>query len=288
MSKSRSWLPSIVVLAVLAAVLVGAYFFGKTSGGRRMLLAFESRAAKERLVAEMQYKLQTAAEAEKNAVMAITDEESASFAEESRGVSADVEAARKKLGRLIDADGRQEEIEPFAQFSEAWKKHQRLDREVLALAVENTNLKAMKLSFGPAKEALQQMEAALGATTTADSTAQQAASQALVAALKVHALQARHIAEANDAEMDRIEEEMATFDRQAKEGLGAIASDEAQAAYSQFQEINTKIIELSRRNSNVRSAAISLGEKRQVTAECRKLLSALHEAIQSDRVAATR
>jgi hypothetical protein len=43
---------------------------------------------------------------------------------------------------------------------------------------------------------------------------------------------------------------------------------EAAAALDRFTAINTEIVTLSRRNSNVRSLALSLGRKRTVTALC--------------------
>jgi hypothetical protein len=301
---AKSLLPSIAALLIFLAVLFAAYFYGKMRASRGLLPGFESQAAKERLVAAMQFQLQVAAEAEKNAVMADTDESSDAFAQESRHASEAVEKARQELGRLIEADGRQDEVARFTEFSDAWKHHQQLDQEILALAVENTNLKAMELSFGPAGERLRKMESALDAVveqsaSSADaSVIERAAWEALIAALKIHALHGRHIAESHDAVMDRIEAEMKSLDSEAREGLSTVAAeageplqpsvDKARTAYADFQKINSQILELSRRNSNVRSAAISLGEKRQVTAQCRKLLSALQESIQPDILSATR
>ena len=45
---------------------------------------------------------------------------------------------------------------------------------------------------------------------------------------------------------------------------------------------------LSRRNSNVRSLALSLGKKRAVTAECDELLQALEDSLAKHHYAATR
>jgi hypothetical protein len=300
---ARSLLRSLAVLVISLAVLLGAYLYGQWRASRGLLPAFESQAAKERLAAAMQFQLHAAAEAEKNAVMADTDEASEKFAQEARRASAAVEEDRQELGRLIEADHWQDEAARFTEFSEAWQMHEELDREILGLAVENTNLKAMKLSFGPASEALQRMEMALHAvvaeasSSTDPASIQMAASQALIAALKIHAIQARHIAEPQDAEMDRIETEMKTLDEKVNQALSTIAAagesfqpaaDEAQAAYADFQKLNAQILELSRRNSNVRSAAISLGEKRLVTAQCRDLLGELQKSIQSNASTATR
>ena len=43
--------------------------------------------------------------------------------------------------------------------------------------------------------------------------------------------------------------------------------------------VNADIVVLSRRNSNVRSLALSLGQKRELTAQCEATLRALQEAL---------
>jgi hypothetical protein len=48
------------------------------------------------------------------------------------------------------------------------------------------------------------------------------------------------------------------------------------------------MVVLSRRNSNVRSLAVSLDQKRKVTAECRGRLNAVQESVQTEVFKATR
>jgi hypothetical protein len=52
--------------------------------------------------------------------------------------------------------------------------------------------------------------------------------------------------------------------------------------------IHTEIITLSRRNSDVRSLALSLGRKRIVTAACDDQLRALEQALAKHEFTATR
>jgi hypothetical protein len=66
------------------------------------------------------------------------------------------------------------------------------------------------------------------------------------------------------------------------------ATQDVRTAYADFQKVNKEVLELSRRNSNIRSFALSLGEKRLVTAKCRELLTALQNSIESHRFEATR
>jgi hypothetical protein len=102
-------------------------------------------------------------------------------------------------------------------------------------------------------------------------------------------LQAPHIAEADDATMTSLEKRMASSEKAARSALQTLAGliqpasrpklAAATAALDRLMQINTQIISLSRRNSNVRSLALSLNQKRTVTASCEESLRALRDAL---------
>lgn len=303
--ETRSTLrTSLVAFFAVLALLAGAYLFGVNESSRGILSTLKEQDAKEHLVAAMLVNLQAASEAEKSAVMAETDEASQTYANEAQQKAAAVETARSELNDLIAGKGFADEEKLLSEFDTAWVAYQELDREILALAVENTNLKAVKLSMGPAAEALERFDAALQQIATAASAApdsaeaSKAAFQAAVAAHKIHTLQGPHIAESSDEVMDRIEGEMTALDKQVAGALEALAKlpgaeqqaelAQAQAAYQEFQKVQTQILELSRRNSNVRSLALSLGKKRMATASCTETLTALQKSIRSEKSPATR
>ena len=52
--------------------------------------------------------------------------------------------------------------------------------------------------------------------------------------------------------------------------------------------VNAQIVALSRRNTNVRSLALSLGQKRTLTAACEDSLRALEDALAKRGFTATR
>lgn len=295
---------SLVAFIVLLILLIGAYLFGVSQSSRGVLSVLKEQDAKEHLVADMLVNLQASSEAEKSAVMAETDEASQTYATEAQQKAAAVEESRRELSGLLERSDQAEEQKLLDDFDAAWTAYQELDREILALAVENTNLKAVKLSLGPAADALARFDAALqqiaaAAGTTPDGVeASKAAFQAVVAAHKIHTLEGPHIAESSDEEMDRIEAEMSDLDKQvtgALETLSKLPNSEqqteltqAQTAYQEFQKIQTQILELSRRNSNVRSLTLSLGKKRLATASCTETLNALQKLIRSEKSPATR
>ena len=70
---------------------------------------------------------------------------------------------------------------------------------------------------------------------------------------------------------------------QAAPQLGAAA-----AALDRFMSVHNEIVTLSRRNSDVRSLALSLGRKRTVTADCDAQLQALEELLAKHEFTATR
>jgi Four helix bundle sensory module for signal transduction len=302
--RTPGLLPSIVALLVLLLAVLGAYLFGTAKANRGLEATFAAMLKKAQLISDMQVKLLANAEAEKSAVMAETDEASDAFAQEARRASSAVDADQRELGGLIEIDKRPEEVARFNDFSSCWKRYQEVDHEILGLAVENTNLKALRLSFVPASEALDRMQAALDKLVDDSSSSAEAAlitkaaCRALTAALEIHGLESRHIAAAQDEDMDRIEAKMKTLDGQVTDGFSTLSTStgeaekatlaEARSSYTDFQKVNKELLDLSRRNSNVRSLAISLGQKRKVTAECQDLLSALQEAVRSERFKATR
>src|SRR5277367_5312537 len=108
-------------------------------------LAFKAKRVD--LVERMRLALASASEAEKSAVMAITDEDSQKYADQARAATADVERERDELGQLLDADGTPREKDLLAQFSKVFADFQGVDKDLLALAVKNTNLKAYNLAF---------------------------------------------------------------------------------------------------------------------------------------------
>ena len=199
--------------------------------------------------------------------------------------------------------GYSEELRFLDTFKERFAEYQKLDAEILPLAVENTNLKAQRLSFGPAREAANAfrtaLEAAVKRARPADASRVEAlAARAVISVLEIEVLQAPHIAEAEDAAMTRMEEQMAASGAAARRGLEQIKSllppdagphlSAAVAALDRFTAINADLIKLSRQNSDVRSLALTLGQKRALTAQCDDQLRGLQEALAKHEMTATR
>jgi hypothetical protein len=297
---------SIQVGVTIALILLLAFlvvFLVRHEDANWFQSAFERSVQKLQRIQAMSRDLLAAAEAEKSAVMAETDEASQAFAEQSLQASQNVEKARRELEPLLE--GKRQEAHLFQEFSRCWAKLQEIDREVLSLAVQNTNLKALRLSFVPAAEAMRSMEEALNHLMDVVSASPDAveiirlAATVAMSALNIYTLQAPHIAESTETRMEEMEATMHSLDAQVIDALQRlrVLVDEsgkpflkaAWASYKDFQNINAEIVDLSRQNSNIRSYALSLGQKRKTTAQCQDMLAALQETVQQNmRYTATR
>ncbi len=239
------------------------------------------------------------AEAEKRAVMADTDEASVAYAEESRQASDAAEAERRQLMELIRQHPSDEETQLLGEFSSAWEQVRSIDRQLLELAVQNTNLKAQALSFGKATELLHRFEAAIEGATQGqdDPRVLRSASDALTAMLTIQVLHAPHIASRHDEEMSQMEQTMREKEEIIRSSLDRLADllpgrrDQlaaAVAAYRDYMAVTRTILNLSRQNTNVTSLELSINRKLKMTTQCEVLLDRLQEAIRAREFKATR
>ncbi len=278
--------------AVLAVIFLGAWHFQESADPARLLAAKASRAD---LVERMQLAIASASEAEKSAVLATTDEDSRTFADQARATAADVDRERQQLAGLLAEGGIAHEQDLLARFSETFENLRHIDDEVLRLAVENTNLKAFALLFGPAADALAEMDAALSRLLARHADPSDArrvmplAFGARLGVLRIQGLLAPHVAEESDAKMDRLEAAMADEETRVRKDLDELAAlpsfrgdadlAAATSSFVQYGGFKTRILALSRENTNVRSLALSLNQKRKAMVVCLDALDALRQAI---------
>jgi hypothetical protein len=288
--------------ALLALAVVGLALPLTTSGCSRDSALHEFGEA-HRLSADLLVQFTKGSDAANRAVMADTDDASAAFAREAeqaaQGVQRNVEALKPLLLDL----GYAEESRLLEDFGRRFDEYRGLDRTVLALAVENTNIKAQRLSFEAAQDSADAFRAAVDALVLPSDAPNQwriraLAMTALADLREIQVLQARHIAQADDAVMTRLEQHMATAERGVRGALDALKPAVPQASASQiaaaaasfdaFMKVNAEIVPLSRRNSNVRSLALTLNEKGKLTNACEAILRDLREALAKRTLGGTR
>lgn len=264
-----------MILAALAAALLSFLFL---TGPRQGLEARHALLVRKvRLASDMRADLYAAAEAEKSAVLADTDQASGAFAEAARTAAGRVAANLELLRQAAGSDGADAAEEAgLRDFATAFDEYRKVDEEVLDLAVQNTNLKALALSFGEAQRALADMERALA--PLADEAPAQ---RALAEALRIQALHAPHIMEKTEARMDELERGMAGAARAARAALARLPEGPGRAgaiaAFERHARVTAEVVRLSRRNTNVRSLALSLERKTRVLAACAEALRVLED-----------
>jgi hypothetical protein len=263
-----------------------------------------ARLAEARLLAaDLRIQFSRAVDASNRAVMADTDAASIAFAREAEQTTQVVQSDADKLAEELRGLGFPNESGIFDEFAGHWADYRKLDRTILDLAVENTNLKAQSLSFGPASEtadAFRDLLATVARATPAKDRCRVDAlvGEAVLDVRQIQVLHAPHIAEPDDAAMARMEKQMADLEasaRAALHGLSGLVGPAARtplasaiATLDRFVDVSRKIVALSRRNSNVRSLSLSLNGRPPLAAACDGSLRALQEALAKEESTATR
>jgi hypothetical protein len=254
------------------------------------------------LASDLQVQFLVAVDASNRAVMTDADEDAAVAVREAEQAARVVQRYSGELRKALTALGYSDELERLDRFVTRFAEFQKLDAEILPLAVENTNAKAQRMAFGEAAEAghafLTAVDDVIKSTPGMASRLQPLATRAMVAVLEIQILQPPHIAEPSDPAMTRIEQRMMVSQDAARGALMQMQAllppasrprlQAATVALDKFIAINKEIITLSRRNSDVRSLALTLGQKRMVTAECDDHLRALQAALGKHSFGGTR
>jgi hypothetical protein len=256
------------------------------------------------MTSRMRINLLKAVELEKSAFMAITDEESKTFADQSLLTADTVERDYRELKDLVDKEKMEEEVKLLKEFGDCWKNFREIDKELLQLSVENTNIKATNLSYTGGAETIGRFERAFAQLTEIRSTAAKEARitklayQAVTAALTIYNLQAPHINEALDTKMDEIESVMKANEKRVRNSFNDLSRlvdergrtflDAASFAFDEFMKVNSEVVRLSRINSNIKSLQLSLGRKRKVAAQCEETLNSIQDVIRGRTFKATK
>ncbi len=288
--RSYVFLPWILTFTLLGAFTLFSYY-------RENPNPFEAEFIKVDLLSTMRIHLLEAVEAEKNAVMAITDQASEDFAVQARKAADAVESSRKDIEAIIHQQKRPQDIKTINEFNACWSQFRKLDETILAIATQNTNLKAQKISAMQCTQELEYFEASLNRIIHRNTHGSQCneavilSYEALTASLKVLALHKPHIEEADDKEMDKIEQSIKSYDASARKALGSLHSiaklsdnealKNAETSYGRFMNLTGEVLKLSRMNTNIKSADLSLGKLRLISSQCQQILANLQETVQA-------
>jgi hypothetical protein len=177
-----------------------------------------------RLASDLEVQFSKAADASNRAVMSDADEDATAAVRAAEQATRKVQSDIDQLRAVLTSMGYREELDLLDEFRTQFAEYRKIDAEILPLAVENTNAKAQRLSFGPAAQAVNEFRAALDAVVKsappdAAPRVELLAARAVANVLDIQALHAPHIAEPEDEAMTRMEQRMAASEQQARSGL---------------------------------------------------------------------
>jgi hypothetical protein len=245
------------------------------------------------LLADMRVNLVRSVEKEKSAVMALNDENSAGFAEQSKAAARAVTRDLKTLETIASKSGTDKEKELVGKFSKSWQEVQLIDTDLLESAMQNTNVKAVSLSNTIGTELLHKIDDNLARLTAKVTPAARKTPMEIIAVntgltvRNIALFQSRHIDAATDADKNKLEASIRAEQEKVNAALKTLDKmtarksrvyiREAMTDFSEFMRVNDEIVRLSRLNTNRKTAALSLGKKRMAEAECDRTLEALQK-----------
>jgi hypothetical protein len=247
------------------------------------------------LLADMRVNLLRSVEKEKSAVMAMNDEDSAGFAEQSKAASRAVARDLKKLEAISSESVSDKEKELVGKFRKSWEEVQHIDTGLLESVMQNTNVKAVSLSNTIGTELMHKIDdnlAKLTVKVTPPARRMQMdniAKDARLAMRNIAIFQTRHIDAAAESDKKKLEASIRTEQEKVNAALKTLDKmtgrksrvyiREALTDYGEFMRVNDEIVRLSKLNTNRNTAALSLGKKRMAETECDRALEALQKEV---------
>ena len=240
-----------------ASVVVGTIATGIAIHGLRRMHAMNERltslvdysSAKVTLAALLKQDLTTITRAEKNLILAITDDEIQRNGTSIDDTLAAMKQHQERLAGLVDETDRSQ----LNTFARDWLKWQRIHRDVRHFAQLKSNVRARDLALGRSREAYEKLESALTAlaTTTsqqsqrkvADADAQQLAaivdrmnriSLVAVGVAKIQRIEKQMILADDELELHQYEESFAPIESQVNVQLDQLRQ---QLAENEQQEL---------------------------------------------------
>jgi methyl-accepting chemotaxis protein len=256
----------------------------------RLVSIVDGSAEKIKLAARINQGVLAISRAEKNMILAETQEQMDGYADFSSQTQKEMEDRLNKLEMLADDNGKKY----LAEFETTWSEYLAINREVRDLARLNSNVRARQMSQGDARLAYDAAAVIMGGIVDKmDSEAEQAAQAddlaRLVAAsqkIKIGARINKNLVEIQRGEKNLVlattQEAMADYAKGIEEvrndldrrvatldelsvGEEKRDLDEFKKAYQKYLTIHQQVLELSRENGNARAFELASGKGRTVS-----------------------
>ncbi len=285
--------------AILLVLLGFTSYMGFSSLGdmnARLNKLVDGSAEKVKLAARIRQDLLTISRAEKNIILAKTQDEMDGFAKVIADTRSEMQAKREQLRALVDDAGR----EKLDQFARLWDEYLDVNKEVRELARLNSNVRAQKLSSGKGRDTFDKAQDVMTALVNKvegdlEKTRNQKAIEAGIK-IKLAARINRNLVEIQRGEKNLIlattQEEMDKFaaniedvNKELQERLrelNSLVDDEGkelaarfQSAFSNYIDVNHQVRDISRENGNKRAFDLSSSKGRELLDEAEMQLAAI-------------
>lgn len=299
-------LVGIMAAATLIVAIVGSVQLRHTNIQMQELVNVTNRTVD--LASQVRVELLSSIRSEKNAVLSPDEDRSASFAKDALEHNKLVDALLPDLQSLLIASLNADQRQPFEEFKLAWDACKTNQAEVLRWASLNTNVRARRLIHGQLREHIEIFERTLSAIQArlrkADAEQKADQDQASLRRMKevesltsralvriaqgVASLQA-HVETNKDAEMNQFDnaivERLAAVD-EALETLKPLVDEvdrieigQGQVEMRSIRRRFSEIQDLSRTNSNVKSADLTLTKTVDLVNKCDSALAQLLQTL---------
>ena len=152
MSKKIYFVVSMLTIVATAIAFIGNRYLNSMND--RIESIVDVSAEKVKIGARINQNLFEISRGEKNILLAKTPEEMQSYADFLRTLKDELKTRREELAALVDADGKV----LLDEFGTLWDEYLTVHEEVIQLAMLNSNVRAMELSQGKARDAYEKAE----------------------------------------------------------------------------------------------------------------------------------
>jgi methyl-accepting chemotaxis protein len=275
---------AVMGILILVAVVISLISLNKLTGmNLRINDIVDISAEKVKLGARINQDLLSISRAEKNIILAKTQEEMDEFAAEIKQNSEEMQTRRSQLRELVDQAGKAK----LDEFAVKWDKYLEVNDQVRTFARLNSNARAKDLSTGKGREAYEKSESLIKAiavkndesVTNATKLADDAATRVLLGARLVQDLLRTHRAEKNVI----LEDTQAAMQRYVSDHKNYIASaqkaktklnnmvtqsgrsyfDNFETAYDNFTNLSNEILSLALAGNSFEAKTLSSGNGRK-------------------------
>jgi methyl-accepting chemotaxis protein len=272
----------ILIAALLAVAVVAVDRLSLVNGQIQDLVT--RTLPKKRLLGELYVKILAGTRAQKNSILAPDDERSKEYATESRADFVDAKSLRDQLKEHIVHDRVGNQSTALDALGNAVDAYQKINTEILDLAVQNSNLKARALLAGDIQRQTDALAARFDAwseqlTSNPNPTSDDMTRLKTIGAihqmlLEQYPIAIKHIRSSSEEEMGALERSLTEMHDKIQQGL-AVASGgdsanqvEARATLSDLKASLAKLFQLSRLDTNNRSTTMSLTASKAAGDEC--------------------